>query len=259
MPTLLVNADDYGIHHDINRGIADCVHAGTIQGISVCPVGRALDWTELKNFAQNGVRIGIHFTFVGEPWGTDGRLLSDWKTLARAILTGGVLFQDALMRETRWQLQQAVAHEVPLSHVDSHQHVHMLPVVFGCVLTVAREHGIPRIRIPFCPHRSLIRKNPGGLGLQTLANYRRRSLGGRMACIGIRHAGHNTCETLAQELRTCAAVSSLDIELISHPGITTDELRRSYPTWGFDWTGERDALLNDRFRTAVASAGYTFA
>lgn len=259
MPTLLVNADDFGLHGDINRGIADCVRAGAIQSVSICPVGKALDWCQVRSFSQSGVRIGIHLTLVGEPWGTNGRVFPDWKEFARTVLTGGVRFQHELIRETRWQFDCVTKRQIPLSHVDSHQHVHMLPSVFGCVKAAAKELGILRMRIPFCPHGSLIRKSAGGIALQALARYRWRGHGSRMACIGIRRAGHNTAETLALELKTCAAHAPWDLELIAHPGVSTPELMQSYSSWNFDWTGERDALLSSQFKMAVASAGYKFA
>ena len=84
--TILVNADDFGLHRDINRGILDCVERGRVQSVSFSPIGRAIDWPKLAELARQGVRTGIHVTLVGEPWGTDGRLFKNWKELARHLI-----------------------------------------------------------------------------------------------------------------------------------------------------------------------------
>src|SRR4051794_17886310 len=83
MPTVLVNADDFGLHRDIDRGILDCVEAGVVQSVSFSPQGESLDWNALRNLHDRGVRVGLHVTLVGEPWLTDGRIIPGWKDLAK--------------------------------------------------------------------------------------------------------------------------------------------------------------------------------
>src|SRR5579863_10234330 len=93
-PYLLVNADDFGLHAYINRGISECVERGRVQSVSFSATGQAVEWKKLQEWSREGVLIGLHVTLVGEPWATDGRILRGWKDLA-----GQLLFQGRSIRE----------------------------------------------------------------------------------------------------------------------------------------------------------------
>src|SRR6266849_2355946 len=83
---LLVNADDFGLHKDIDRGILDCIEHGSVQSVSFSAVGRTVDWNKLLELIRHGVRVGLHITLVGEPWASDGRLVPGWKHLVKQLL-----------------------------------------------------------------------------------------------------------------------------------------------------------------------------
>src|SRR4051812_889186 len=86
MPTLLVNADDFGLHRDIDRGILDCIDHGVVQSLSFSPQGESLDWRLLADLRRRGVRVGLHITLVGEPWMSDDRLVPGWKDLVKQLV-----------------------------------------------------------------------------------------------------------------------------------------------------------------------------
>ena len=261
MPTVLVNADDFGLHADIDRGILQCVEAGVVQSLSFCPQGQSLDWNKLHELTRAGVRVGLHVTLVGEPWGSDGRAVPHWKSLVKQLTFGGRAMREAVEREINWQVRQCIDHGVDLSHIDSHQHVHAFGGVWQPVLRVASERNIPRVRVPWCPRWKIIKKNVGGIALQTLsARLGRRvkeTMGSFLPILGVAHAGHNTAGIYERELSCLGGVG--DIELCVHPGVNTPQLEQRYGGWRFDWTGERDALLCRRFADAVSGSGYTLA
>jgi predicted glycoside hydrolase/deacetylase ChbG (UPF0249 family) len=259
---LLVNADDFGLHPDIDHGILECVERGRVQGISFCPTGRSLEWKKLVELMDQGVHVGLHLTLVGEPWSTDGRLIPDWQHLVRQLLLGGQPIRAAIGAEIQRQLQLCADHGVDprrLSHLDSHQHVHVLAGLWGLYLDQAKEHGIPRIRVPWCPTLRIIKKSVGGIALQSLAWLRTRQVDGYLACVGLAHAGHNTPATLSEELHDAAHAGRPDLELVAHPGTSTEDLQSRYASWKFDWDSERGALLSAEFANAVEQNGYVFA
>src|SRR5271155_2522228 len=86
---LLVNADDFGLHPDINRGISECVERGRVQSVSFSATGQAVDWKKLQEWARHGVFVGLHVTLVGQPWATDRRTLHSWKDLVAQLLLRG--------------------------------------------------------------------------------------------------------------------------------------------------------------------------
>ena len=262
---LLVNADDFGLHADINRGISECVERGCAQSVSFSASGHAVDWKKLQEWTRHGVFVGIHVTLVGEPWATDGRLLRSWKDLAAQLLLQGRAIKDDVNREIRRQFQLCNENGLDprtLSHVDSHQHVHVFGGVWQPCLELARKYGIPRIRVPWCPSLHSIRKSVGGVALQAISRRRATEVNEPLACLGIAHTGRNTFATFSAELGYAAHAASgarSGVELVVHPGVNTPDLESRYAEWGFNWTGEREALLSTQFAEAVSANGYTFA
>lgn len=68
MATLIVNADDFGIHPDVNSAIAACVDFGSVNSVSVIANGTSPDFELLNRFFEKGIFIGAHITWVGESW-----------------------------------------------------------------------------------------------------------------------------------------------------------------------------------------------
>jgi predicted glycoside hydrolase/deacetylase ChbG (UPF0249 family) len=266
---LLVNADDFGLHADINRGISECVERGRVQSVSFSATGRAVDWGKLQEWTRHSVLIGLHLTLVGEPWATDGRVFRSWKDLTTQLLLPGraIRIKKDVNSEIRRQFRLCAENGLDprtLSHVDSHQHVHVFSGIWQPCVYLAREYGIPRIRVPWCPSLHAIKKNLGGVALQIISRRRAMEVKVPLPCLGLAHAGRNTVATFSDELRYAADARIANphfpaVELVVHPGVNTPDLKSRYADWRFDWSGERDALLSPQFAEAVEAAGYTFA
>jgi chitin disaccharide deacetylase len=257
---LLVNADDFGLHTDIDRGILECIERGRVRSVSFAATGRSLDWNKLCELIRHGVHVGLHVVLVGEPWATDGRLICDWNGLVRQLLFSGRTIRDAVEAEIRRQFQICSENGLDprkLSHLDSHQHVHVLDGVWRQCLSLTREYGIPRIRVPWCPSLHMIKRTRAGVALQMIARRRAGGISGSFACLGLAHAGRNTAAILSDELKHAARSGCRDIELVVHPGVNTPDLESRYTNWRFNWNCEREALLSTRFADAVGASGYT--
>lgn len=251
MPLLHINADDFGLHADMDRGILACVDAGRVTGVSVAVNGQSFDSLAVRALAQR-VQVGLHVTLVGESWLTLPKSFKNWSTLVPWLAWPGHAAQ--LEREVRAQLAALQDAGVAPTHVDSHQHVHMMPTIWPAVRRMAREAGIKRVRVPATPDRRIAKQSAAGKILQYLAERRREPAS--MPCIGIAQAGHNTAERLAVELEAACGV---DVELVAHPGIDTPELQARYPDWKFDWRTEQAALMSGEWGEAVARLGYRIA
>lgn len=251
MPLLHINADDFGLHRDIDRGILRCVDAGRVTGVSVAANGSALDWSAVRGLAKR-VNVGVHVTLVGEPWLTLPKLFANWSTLVPWLMAPGR--SAVLEREVRAQVLAMREAGITPTHLDSHQHVHVMPTIWPVVLRVAEAFHIPRVRVPAVPDRRIAKRSLAGRALQWLSERRRTPES--WPCIGIAHAGQNTVEILTREL---ASAKGADVELVAHPAIDTPELQSRYPAWRFDWKTETDALLSEEWGRAVEAAGYQFA
>lgn len=255
MPICHVNADDFGLHPDIDRGILACIDAGRVTGVSVAANGAAIDWSAVRSLAQR-VQVGVHVTLVGEPWLTSARHFTSWPTLLPWLALPGRT--AVLEAEVRAQVRAMLDADVTPTHLDSHQHVHVMPRIWPIVRRVATAHGIGRIRVPAAATSSIAKQSLAGQALQRLAASRRNVHS--LPCIGLALAGHNTAGQLIEELEAAhAADPAADLELVAHPGIDTPALQATYPEWQFDWRTEQAALLSREWGEACERLGYTIA
>ena len=144
MKKLIVNADDFGLHILINQGIIKGHQEGFITSTSIMPSADAFD--EAVALAQDNPQlgIGIHLTLVGGVKSVlpqskiaslldgEGRFLPDYVAFAKRFYTGGVKISE-LEAELRAQIEKALASKLNLTHIDSHQHTHVLPGINGLV------------------------------------------------------------------------------------------------------------------------------
>ena len=150
---LIVHADDFGETVEITRGILACVEAGIVTSTSILAgfPGASL---ALREAARRGreVSFGVHLNFCeGRPLTRgatlrreDGRFHSKRARFLRAL--AGRLDAAEVEAEAAAQVEAVAAAGVEISHLDSHKHLHQLPVVADAVLRVARRFGIGRVR-----------------------------------------------------------------------------------------------------------------
>ena len=159
MKQLIVNADDFGLHPLINAGIIKGHQEGFITSTSLMP--SAPCWQEAVRLAKENPRlgIGVHLTLVGgvpsvlpkekvsSLLDDDGLFLPDSVAFAKRYYSGAVK-RSELEAELRAQLERALSCGVNITHIDSHQHTHVLPGINSLVLKLSNEYNIIRVRIP---------------------------------------------------------------------------------------------------------------
>jgi hopanoid biosynthesis associated protein HpnK len=260
---LIVNADDFGLHTGINAGVAACHREGIVTSASLCPNGAAFDDAVRVVRETPGLHVGVHLTLVGEAplsdpgavptLAPDGRLPPYFTVLFRRLLLRRVREAD-LESEIVAQVARARDAGVRVSHLDSHQHVHLHPSVLPVVLRVASRFGISRIRAAsrVVPVRSL---RPALLALFARSGARR-----------VLRAGMKTPDTFlgmaetgalgeARLLRLLSRLPAGTSELVCHPGHGGDAIAASYPDWGFRWDEEAKALTSPRVKELLAREG----
>lgn len=263
MKKLIVNADDFGLHPQINKGIVKGYREGFITSTSL--MFGAPAWEEAVELAQanSGLGIGVHLTLVGSvktvlpasrvPSLVDGQglLPTDYVAFAKAFYTGAVK-KSELEAELRAQLERALASGVNLTHADSHQHTHVLPGVNKLVLKLCSEYNIKRIRIPgeSCLFTGGFEAGWGRIvgrgGLSLCAAWAARNAAARGIAyprhfFGMLAGGHLNARLVGNILRALPEGVS---ELMTHPGLDDAALAQAFP-WQYHWQEELDAYLND--------------
>lgn len=263
---LVVNADDLGLTAGVCRAVATAHREGVVTSTSVLAVGRAFDVAARVVGDHPGLGLGAHLALVGE----DPPLLSarevptlverggsfplSWRTVVRRLALRRV-DPDDVRRELTAQLDRVLDIGVPVTHVDSHQHLHLWPGVADVVLGLATERGIRVVRRPRS-HRPVGVGAPvtllsAGLGRRT----RRAGATSTDDYAGLDEAGRLDGATLARTLESLARRGARAVEVNAHPGEGGDpDLGRF--AWGYRWADELAGLTAPSTRDRVRRLGF---
>jgi chitin disaccharide deacetylase len=263
---LIVNADDYGLTRGVSRAIIEAHRDGVVTSTSVLPVGPAFEATARWLHDVPGLGVGAHLTLVGEdppllsageiPTLVDARggfALSWRRFLARA--TAGRIDPDDVRRELDAQLQRLAGAGLAVDHLDSHQNLHLWPMVRSVVLELGDRYGIPAARVTRSSARS-----PVGVVVRSLARRLERACdraGWRYpaAATGLDEAGHLDEPAMVRALHRLASTGAPTAELATHPGEPDDPDRGRY-RWDYHWAGEYAALRSPGVRSAIDELGF---
>ena len=262
MKQLIVNADDFGLHPLINAGIIKGHQEGFITSTSLMP--SAPCWQEAVRLAKENPRlgIGVHLTLVGGVSSVlpkeqvssllddDGLFLPDYVAFAKRYYSGAVKKAE-LEAELRAQLERALESGVNITHIDSHQHTHVLPGINSLVLKLSNEYNIIRVRIPKEGYlftggfQTGVGRLIGRSGLSfcaDMAALRADSLGLRhpQHFYGMLAGGHLNAQLIANILRQLPEGVS---EIMTHPGLDSAALGKAF-SWQYHWREELDAYLD---------------
>ena len=262
---LVVNADDFGLTSGVDRAILRAGADGIVTSTSVLATGPTLA-RSVSGLRASGLGIGAHLIAVGGappllparevPSLVDGqgRFPRSWHAfLGRSGRRG--IDPDDLEREFAAQIESLIDADLHLTHLDTHQNIHLWPSVARVVVRLARRYDIGFIRIPRTKARS-----PLGMGVRMLSGrLTRRIIAAALpttgATVGLDEAGalHETALHDAIGRLGASGVDAADI--VCHPGEAGDaELEAT--GWGFAWADEVAALTSPATSEAVQAAGF---
>lgn len=163
MRKLIINADDFGRHLLVNSAVIHGHSSGCITSASLMPSGVAFQDAidQAANYPNLG--IGIHLTLIGEipvlspdkvPSLVDneGFLCKEYPQFMSRFFQGRINLRE-VRAELTAQIDKVINHDVAVTHIDSHQHLHVLPGIIDIVLDIAATYKIKAIRIPAVPIR----------------------------------------------------------------------------------------------------------
>lgn len=182
---LIVNADDFGMTHGINRAIAEAHDAGIVTSTTLMAGSEAFDDAVEIAARRPNLRVGCHVVLVeGYPLGdtsqvdslldravssngTNPAFRTSLANFARAA-TRGRINPEHVVTETVAQIQKLQAAGIKVSHVDCHKHAHMFPRIAEAVIEGARRCGVKTIRAPFEPSWAVFTRGSGSFRMRLL-------------------------------------------------------------------------------------------
>ena len=262
---LIVNADDYGLTEGVSRAILAAAADGIVTSTSVLAVAPAFGSTA-RWLADTEVGVGAHLALVGEdppllsarevPTLVDpsGAFNRSWRQLLPKVALGRIDPAD-VRRELDAQLEAIRGAGLSVTHVDTHQHVHLWPTLGSIVLSVAGAAGIGAVRIIRSTARSPVGVSVARLGRRferraTAAGFRWPA-----SATGLDEAGSLAGARLVDAIDRLGATGAPSVELATHPGEADDPDLDRY-RWGYRWSDELEALRSPEARAAVARHGF---
>ena len=154
-PYIYIHADDYGMTSITCQRIKNCLENGCLNSISVMPNGCLKDCSEVREMKE--VPCAIHLNLV------EGRGLTSAEQIDLLVQPNGYMkhsFLGLLMLSIspkRKKLEKQLYLELKAQifsmmkllpenkaiFLDSHQHTHMIPLVFQTILQIIEEEHIP--------------------------------------------------------------------------------------------------------------------
>ena len=266
---IIINADDFGRHAEINRAVEEGLVHGCLRSATVMPGGAAFAGAIDIARRHEELGLGVHFTLVdGHPIlppeeipslvGSEGDFLPDHTALLKRYLKGSINLEE-VWRELATQLQKVEATGIPISHVDSHQHMHTLPGIIDIVLDLAARAGIRAVRTPrtplFAGAFGGLGQLVGRLGLSTLARLAACKAHRRGLLTPDNFAGIVAGEAVSEGelLHLIAHLPQGTTEVMMHPGMKNDVLQED-SGWQHDFEAELAAILSPRVGEALRKA-----
>ena len=253
MKYLIVNADDFGFTRDVNAGIVQAHQEGILTSTTLMANGDAFDDAVALAHQYSTLDVGVHLVLVQGHALTTGQPFPETpKDVVRGVLRGGF----DIYAEFHAQVKKVIDAGIKPTHLDSHKHTHIMPGVFRTVVRLAKEFGIPYVRLPLDRTTPYTRGVCGWLDPLYRRYATRRGVHMTDHFLGYRLTGTLDAASLQ------AALEGLEegtTEFMCHPGLLGEELQRSATRLKESRVRELEALTSPRVRQVMDEAGVRLA
>jgi hopanoid biosynthesis associated protein HpnK len=267
---VMFTADDFGMSPSLNTAVALAHRLGLLRNASLMPAAPAFDQAVALSRQLPGLCLGVHLTLIkGRAILPPGRIphLVDQEGLfpSDPVATGWRYFYDTGLRpeieyELRAQFEAVLNAGVKVWQVNGHLNLHLHPSLAPLVVDLAREYGIPALRLAAEDWRTTLALAPDG-PLPKVAqgcvfavlSRRARRLAANAGLMVNDHLFGLTQDGRMTEDYLLGLVPRLQpglTEICSHPALAVDPaLKEAAP--GYRRQEEFTALLSPRLQEAL--------
>lgn len=235
---IILNADDLGISSHVNSEIFRLMESGKLTSATMMANAPAIEEAaqRVKEFPQCSFGVHMNITEFApltqnpqlRPILDENGLLKKDQSVRKMELSSDV--KNAIFEEYCAQVEKIRSLGVPISHLDSHHHIHTHPPLFPIVKAVQKKFGIRKVR---CTQNIYTEKELGGRKLHLVKkaiwngllrwNYATKTTGGF------------TKFSTFVELAPKGAFPYTTLELMLHPGHENPEYRQEILDLETDW------------------------
>lgn len=239
-----------------------CYQTGSITGSSLMACGEYFDDAVGMLSEMNISRVGVHLTLTGKfaPLTETGVFAEGYKDIFIRTVTG-TLNKEHVRDEFRAQIEKVREAGLDVSHLDSHEHVHMFGPITNICLELSEEYKIPYIRFPeepcsvvcreFFPqdmvrHMALKLFVPGARKKITASG-----IGHNDVFLGHFHSGRITARVMEFFIDNIREGTT---EIAFHPAIESENFVIKFP-WYKNAHKELETLVHDKWKDLLREKG----
>jgi predicted glycoside hydrolase/deacetylase ChbG (UPF0249 family) len=273
MKKVIINADDFGLVHGVNRGIIKAYQEGILTSTTLMANMPGFEEAVLLAGANPNLGVGVHLNILrGQPispteevkslLSQELRFIPRVSSLLRRIACKRLNFAE-VEREFRAQVEKVLGVGIKPSHIDSEKHIHLIRPLFRIVMKLAKEYRIDKVRFiqEFCisPQLTQIFKSIF-ISLSSTSMKKKMVKEGIQApdrFYGVCDSGRITTAKLQSALQ---GVSDGVTEIMVHPGFITQEMIELEKLIGPYYINayrekELDALLDEKLPKVLNDLG----
>ncbi len=271
---VLFTADDFGLSPGLNQAVALAHRFGLLRNASLMPGAPASALAMALARELPGLCLGVHLTLIqGQavlPPSTLPRLVdAEGRFSSDPVSTGWRYFFDTgllpeIRRELAAQIEAVLAAGLSVWHLNGHLNLHLHPRLAPLVVDLAREYGIPALRLAKEDWRTTLALAPGhpfpkaALGvIFTILSRRAERLARNAGLVvndhlfGLTHPGHLTEDHLVNLVPRLQPGLT---EIYGHPALAAaPALVQAAP--GYRRREEFSALVSPRLKEALERHG----
>lgn len=154
----IFNADDFGISKGVNAAIEQAHKEGILNSASLMVNQKYAQEAIEKAKQMPDLEMGLHINLTNEEpaanpkdipllVGENGKLKNGFVNLLLLSFLHPCELARQVEIEVRAQIEKYMQSGLKLEHLDSHRHVHLIPVIFKVVKKLGDEFNVKRIRL----------------------------------------------------------------------------------------------------------------
>lgn len=274
MKKVIINADDFGLHELVNNAIEKAHQNGVLSSATLLACGEAFE--SAVSIAQKNVSlgVGVHLCLVGglhpvsdacsvpsllDP--NTGKFYDNYLLFTKKYFSGAVNVKEIAL-ELEAQVLKIKNSDVDITHIDSHQHLHMLPGITEIAVDICKKYGLTKSRAskegvfftggyPYSYGRYV-----GKIALTCMSMRAKYYLSKKeIKCpeyfYGMLAGGNMRKEYLLQILSCLPHGVS---EIMVHPGLD-EKFLSEYFGFEYNWQKEYEALISAEVKSMMIDSG----
>lgn len=144
---LILNADDFGFSHSVNKGIVECLSHGLVSSATIMVnapfANEAFELVRKLKLKNIGIHLNLTYGFSVLPPNEVSSLVDGTGRFHYVCMLGYYTQYLDAKKELRAQIEKFLQTGLKPTHLDYHHYFHEVPNIFKAYLELAKEYDLP--------------------------------------------------------------------------------------------------------------------